>query len=372
VNITVSEFIEKYKHLQSGESSTDVEIRAGLRIMNQRSAGSSLRFYDCKDSGVNVQVFCDAKEVPEGTVLFADQHHYLRRGDWIGVIGYPGRTKPKTRAEGELSIFAKEVILLSPCLHQLPSAHFGFKDKELRFRQRYLDLVMNDKTRMTLLQREKIIDYLRSFLKTRHFHEVQTPMMNQIPGGATARPFKTWHNDLNMELYMRVAPELYLKELIVGGMDRVFEIGRQFRNEDIDLTHNPEFTTLEFYWAFADVFDLMDMTEEMVSELVKSVTGSYETKFHAQNGTEFTINWKAPWPRIDMIPALEAATGAKFPPPDTFHTDEAAQFLEGLLDKLKIVCTPPRTASRMIDKLVGEFIESKCINPTFIKGHPAV
>jgi lysyl-tRNA synthetase class 2 len=338
--------------------------------MSQRSYGASLRFYDCKAEGVNVQVMCEANEATG--VPFLQQHEHLRRGDWIGVVGFPGRTNPKSRDVGELSIFAREVTLLTPCLHQLPSAHYGFKDKEQRFRQRYLDLIMNDSTRKTFITRAKIIGFIRDFLNKKDFLEVQTPMMNKIAGGATARPFKTFHNDLQMELYMRIAPELYLKQLVVGGLERVYEIGRQFRNEDIDLTHNPEFTTMEFYCAFFDVNDVMDLTEEMISGVVKAVTGSYITKYHTQDGTEYTINWEAPWPRIDMIPALEEATGTKFPPADQFHTDESLEFFKSLLQKQKLDCSPPLTTSRMIDKMVGEYIESKCINPTFIKGHPQV
>ncbi|KAI5863976.1 hypothetical protein GGS23DRAFT_523305 [Durotheca rogersii] len=370
VNTKVANFVHDYEDIKSGDSRSDVEIRVGLRIMAQRSYGNSLRFYDCKAEGVSIQVMCEAKN--SHGVPFAEQHGHLRRGDWIGVVGFPGRTNPKSRDVGELSIFAREVILLTPCLHQLPSSHFGLKDKEQRYRQRYLDLILNDTTRHTFTKRAQIIGFLRQFLNDRSFLEVQTPMMNKIAGGAAARPFKTFHNDLQMELFMRVAPELYLKQLVVGGLERVYEIGRQFRNEDIDLTHNPEFTTLEFYCAFFDVNDLMDFTEEMVSGLVKAVTGSYHTKFHTQDGKEYSINWERPWPRIEMIPALEEATGVKFPPADQFNTDESLEFFRGLLEKLNLTMSPPYTTARIIDKLTGEFIESRCINPTFIKGHPMV
>ena len=193
--------------------------------------------------------------------------------------------------------------------------------------------------------------------------------MNKIPGGATAKPFKTYHNDLNMEMFLRVAPELYLKMLVVGGIERVYEIGRQFRNEDIDLTHNPEFTSCEFYWAFADMYDLIELTEELLSGLVKATVNSYHTILHKE-GTVYNINWERPWRRVQMIPALEEATGEKFPPPDQLHTEESTEFLERVLDKMKIECSAPRTNSRMIDKLVGELIEPTCINPTFIMGHP--
>jgi len=301
---------------------------------------------------------------------FETVHDRFQRGDIIGIVGFPGRTKPKTRDEGELSIFAQEVTLLTPSLRQLPTVHYGFKDQEQRHRQRFLDLIMNDPVRDTFITRSKIIKYVRSFLDERDFLEVQTPMMNKIAGGATAKPFKTFHNDLGMDLFMRIAPELYLKMLVVGGLNRVYEIGRQFRNEGIDLTHNPEFTTCEFYWAFADMYDVLDLTEEMVSGMVKSITGGYKTKFHTQGGEVYDVNWEKPWRRVEMIPALEEATGEEFPPGDELHTDETNQFLQRILKKMKVDCPPPLTNARMIDRLVGEFIEETCVNPTFIIGHP--
>jgi lysyl-tRNA synthetase, class II len=167
---------------------------------------------------------------------------------------------------------------------------------------------------------------------------------------------------------MRVAPELYLKMLVVGGMERVFEIGRNFRNEDIDLTHSPEFTSVELYMAWADMYDLLDLTEEMISELVKSITGSYQTVLDKE-GTTYNIDWKRPWKRIQMIPALEEATGEKFPPADQLGTDESIAFLERILEKMKIDCAI-RTPSKMIDKLAGALIEPSMVNPTFLIGHP--
>lgn len=368
VTTDLREFLKKYESIKTGETLPDVEVRIGARIYTKRTSGANLCFYDVRAEGVPIQVMCQ-KQNATG-VEFQKQHDLLRRGDIIGIVGFPGRTNPKNRAEGELSIFAKEIILLTPCLHQLPGEHYGFKDQEQRHRKRYLDLIMNEGTRNTFVTRAKMITYVRKYFDDRDFIEVETPMMNAIAGGATAKPFKTFHNDLGMDLFMRIAPELYLKELIVGGLERVYEIGRQFRNEGIDLTHNPEFTTCEFYWAYADMYDVLDLTEDLVSGLVKHLTGGYNTKFHTQHGEVYEINWEKPWRRVEMIPALEEACGEKFPPGDELHTDETNAFLKRVLKKLNIECTPPLTNARMLDKLVGEFIEETCINPTFIIGHP--
>ncbi|PGH13316.1 lysine-tRNA ligase [Helicocarpus griseus UAMH5409] len=369
VDDDVREVLKKYESLQKGEQLKDQEVRVAGRIYTKRSSGAKLIFYDVRAEGVKFQVACQAQNVT-GDVSFEAQHEHLRRGDIIGIVGFPGRTAPKNRPDGELSIFAKEVVLLAPCLHQIPSEHYGLRDQEQRYRQRYLDLIMNDKSRNVFVTRSKMITYIRRFFDERDFVEVETPMMNSIAGGATAKPFVTHHNDLNMDMFMRIAPELYLKMLIVGGLERVYEMGRQFRNEGIDLTHNPEFTTCEFYWAYADVYDIMNTTEELVSGLVKHITGGYETTFHTVTGEEYKVNWKAPWKRIEMIPALEEATGEKFPPGDQLHTQETNEFLKRVLKKVNVECSPPETNARMLDKLVGEFIEETCINPTFITGHP--
>ncbi|KAL4887002.1 hypothetical protein BJY04DRAFT_177012 [Aspergillus karnatakaensis] len=369
VDDDLRKFLKEYESLAKGEQKPETTVRVAGRIYTKRASGAKLIFYDIRAEGVKVQVVCQAQNAAGG-VSFEDQHEHLRRGDVIGIVGFPGRSNPKNRPDGELSIFASEVVLLAPCLHAIPSEHYGLQDKEQRYRQRYLDLIMNDKSRNVFITRSKMVTYIRNFFDQRDFVEVETPMMNAIAGGATAKPFVTYHNEHDMNLFMRVAPELYLKMLIVGGLERVYELGRQFRNEGVDLTHNPEFTTCEFYWAYADVYDVMNLTEELVSGLVKHITGGYETTFHTQTGEEYNVNWKAPWRRVEMIPALEEATGEKFPPGDQLHTAETGEFLKKVLKKTGVDCTPPLTNARMLDKLVGEFIEETCVNPTFITGHP--
>ncbi|KAA6382384.1 MAG: putative Lysine--tRNA ligase [Streblomastix strix] len=318
---------------------------------------------------------------------FEEVQRDIKRGDRIGVYGYPAKTN-----KGELSIFIQSLYLLSPCLHMLPH-HITVVEKRQRMRE--LDLMLNSESLKRFILRSEVVRYVRNFLDDRRFIEVETPILNAIAGGAAAKPFITHHNQLNLDMFFRVSPELFLKRLIVCGYERVYEIGRLFRNEGIDQTHNPEFTTCEFYAAFLDYNDLMELTEELLNGLVKKLFNGEEEIFirvkkeeapvdekekekEKENDDEekeekvelVKVSFKRPFRRIKFIPYLEEKTGVKFPA--DLWSDEANKQLDELAKLHKVEVAPPRTTTRLLDKLAERYIEVECLNPTFVIEHPGV
>ncbi|XP_073352202.1 lysine--tRNA ligase [Aegilops tauschii subsp. strangulata] len=398
IAISIADYVAKYNSLGAGEHLLTVTESLAGRVMSKRVSSSKLFFYDLYGDGVKVQVMAGASYSEVAETEFYKCHSVVKRGDIVGIIGYPGRS-----SRGELSIFARNLILLSPCLHMLPNQRTGrctavagkttrakadadcwvpgigrnteayvLKDQETRYRQRYLDLMVNHQVRHIFRTRSRVISFIRRFLDERNFLEVETPMMNLIPGGASAKPFVTHHNELNMDLYMRIAPELHLKQLVVGGLDRVYEIGKQFRNEGFDLTHSPEFTGCEFYMAYADYNDLMELTETILSGMVMELTGSTKIKYHA-NGADnppIEIDFTPPYRRIDMMQALKSIAGLDIP--SDLSSDEANKYLAATCEKYGIRCSPPQTTARLLDKITGHFLEATCVNPTFIINHPEI
>lgn len=331
-------------------SEKETEVKMAGRIMAIRGHGKTC-FMDMQDKTGRIQVYVRKDVIGEENYALIK---LMDIGDTVGITGTAFRTHM-----GELSIKANSVEMLSKSLRPLPEKWHGLKDVETRYRQRYVDLIVNPEVRDTFVKRSQIIRSVREVLDSHDFLEVETPILNTIAGGAAARPFISYHNALDMQVYMRIAPELYLKRLIVGGMDRVYEMGRVFRNEGIDNRHNPEFTSVEIYQSFADYRDMMDLTEEVVVKTAEKVLGTTTINYE---GT--TIELASPWKRMSMIEAVKEYSGKDF----TNVTD--LEEARAIAKELNVAVEPSFGIGKIINACFEEYVEDKLIQPTFITGHP--
>ncbi len=320
------------------------------RIMSKRIMGKA-SFMHLQDQNGRIQVYVKRDDVG------VDDYKKFKTfdmGDIVGVEGFVFKTKTE-----EVSIHAEKILLMSKSLQVLPEKYHGLKDVDLRYRQRYVDLIVNPEVKEAFLTRTKALKALRNYLDNLGFLEVETPILNTIAGGANARPFITHHNTLDIPMYLRIANELYLKRLIVGGFDKVYEMGRMFRNEGMDMKHNPEYTAIELYQAYADYEDMMEITENVISHMAEVATGSMKINYQ---GTE--IDFTPPWKRMTMEECVKEYSGVDF---SVINTDEEAL---AIAKEKGIEITPGMRRGEVINAFFEEFGEDKLIQPTFITHHP--
>ncbi|MBH0158971.1 lysine--tRNA ligase [Fictibacillus sp. 5RED26] len=343
----VSEYGEKEKEELDNE---EISVTLAGRIMTKRGKGKA-GFAHIQDLSGKIQIYVRLDAVgDEQYELF----NTIDIGDWVGVTGLVFKTKV-----GELSIKAKDFQLLTKSLRPLPDKFHGLKDVEQRYRQRYVDLIMNPEVKDTFISRSKIIRSMRRYLDDNGYLEVETPTMHSIPGGASARPFITHHNALDMELYMRIAIELHLKRLIVGGLEKVYEIGRVFRNEGVSTRHNPEFTMIELYEAYADYLDIMELTENLVAHIAEDVLGTTTVTYG-----DYEVDLKPRWKRVHMVDTIKEAAGVDFWPE---MTDEEAR---ALAKEHNVPVKENMSYGHVVNEFFEHFVEEKLIQPTFVYGHP--
>lgn len=324
-------------------------VRTAGRMMTRRDMGKSA-FADLRDESGRIQIYAKQDEMQAQYEVFTK----LSLGDIIGLEGTLFTSK-----KGERSIKIEKFEVLSSIVRTLPEKWHGLKDIETRYRHRYVDLIVNEETRETFKKRSRIVRDIRKFLDDKGFMEVETPMMQPIPGGARAKPFVTHHNTLDIDLYLRVAPELYLKRLLVGGFQKVYELNRNFRNEGISVKHNPEFTMLEVYQAFADYQDMMELTEELISSLVGTCYGTHEIPYGDK-----TINFARPWKRISFYEALKEKTGIDL---RTADLKQAAKKLG-----IRLPENEPAEDADILNEIFGEYLEPDLWNPTFVIDYPTI
>jgi lysyl-tRNA synthetase class 2 len=330
-----------------------VRVKVAGRMMMRRIMGKA-SFATLQDMTGRIQAYVTRDELPEG--FYNQQFKKWDLGDIVGVEGYLFKTNT-----GELSIHVENIELITKAIRPLPDKFHGLQDQEIRYRQRYLDLIMNEESRSTFILRSKIVHHVREFLIRKGFLEVETPMMQVIPGGASAKPFVTHHNALDMELYLRIAPELYLKRLLVGGFEKVFEINRNFRNEGLSTRHNPEFTMVEFYEAYTDYKTLMDYTEELLKELAELAVGSTKVPYQGQE-----FDFGKPFARLTMKESiLQYNPDVK---PEQLETLEAAR---ALADQLGVRWEESYGLGKVMTEIFEATVEERLMDPTFITEYPA-
>ncbi|KAG6596024.1 lysine-tRNA ligase [Phytophthora cinnamomi] len=388
VSMSLQEYQRKFEALEPKARCTEESVALAGRIVAIRHASKNLVFLDLQSDGHTVQVLSEVKHFQgrgddaaagDNEAVkkeFRTLHESLRRGDIVGVKGFPGKS-----GKGELSIIPRQLEVLAPCIQPFPNSKYGIKEPEIRFRKKYLDLLTNPGVRPIFETRAQVVRGIRRYLEDRNFMEVETPMLFSAAGGAAAQPFVTNSRALGKDLYLRIAPELFLKQLVIGGFDRVFEIGKVFRNEGIDATHNPEFTICEFYQAYADYNTLMGTAEEMISGIAKDVTGSYKIQYPMEDAdaeeeeeegaedepTMVEIDFTPPFKRLPILETLEECLGEKLP---DVNSPESIPALLELCERHNVECAKPHTCTRLVDKLIGHFVEPKCVNPTFLYNHP--
>lgn len=328
-------------------------VKIAGRMMTQRIMGKAA-FATLQDMSGKIQIYVTRDDLP--TDFYNTQFKKWDLGDILGVEGVLFKTNT-----GELSVHVHDIRLLTKALKPLPDKHHGLADQEARYRQRYLDLISNEAVKKTFTARSKIISSIRRFLEERGFLEVETPMLQAIPGGASARPFTTHHHALDMAMYLRISPELYLKRLVVGGFEQVFEINRNFRNEGLSTRHNPEFTMLEFYWAYADYKDLMALTQVMLSDLAKAITGSTTVPY-----AEHEISFATPFACLTMKQAV-----LKYNPAFQAEDLESLAGLSACAQQLNLKLESTWGKGRILTEIFEETVEHQLIQPTFITAYPA-
>ncbi len=352
-NVISGEVLAEYgERTKEGLEAEPIRVKIAGRIMTRRIMGKA-SFCHIQDMAGKIQLYVTRDSLPEG--FYNEQFKKWDIGDIIGAEGELFKTKV-----GELSVRVDGIRLLTKALRPLPEKFHGIADQEIKYRQRYLDLIMSDDSRKTFLIRSQIVAYIRKFLGDKDFLEVETPMMQAIPGGATARPFETHHNALDMGLYLRVAPELYLKRLVVGGFERVFEINRNFRNEGLSTRHNPEFTMLEFYQAYAEYGDLMDLTEEMLKGIAEEVTGSSVVKYQDDE-----YDFGKPFDRMTVLESI-----LHFNPDLTLENLNTREAAVKIAEELHIPLKDGYGLGKVQIEIFEKTVESKLMNPTFITAYP--